>query len=142
MISEKALKTLIKVFFWGTIITGAMLLASYTHGSTHSKKSDTTCWLPEGCVTQYQENPYTYKVGKVIGVGTPDNAVVLHVQPLATYSLYTEDILFCDRKKVVSMFVGKRNPFILTYKTQASRLVQGVGCHYLVRVDEMRDTQP
>ena len=89
-----------------------------------------------------QDNPFTYKVGKVIGVGTPDNAVVLRVQPLATYSLYTEDILFCDRKKVVSMFVGKRNPFILTYKTQASRLVQGVGCHYLVRVDEMRDTQP
>ena len=142
MINKKTLNTLIRVFFWGTIITGALLLAAYAHGSASSKKSNTTCWLPEGCVTQYQDNPYTYKVGKVQGVGTPDTAIVLRVQPLATYSLFTEDILFCDREKVMRMFVGKRNPFILTYKTQASRLIQGIGCHDLVRVDEMRDTLP
>ena len=137
MINKKTLNTLIRVFFWGTVITGALLLAAYAHGSTSSTKRGNAI----GSV-QYQENPFTYKVGKVYAVGVVDNNLVLRIQPLATYVLFSEDILFCDREKVVSMFVGKRNPFILTYKTQASRLIQGIGCHEMVRIDEMRDTQP
>jgi len=101
------------------------------------KKSDTTCWLPEGCVTQYNENPFTYKPGIVSVSGLVDDAVVLRIQPLATYALFTEDILLCDRAKVAQIFEGKHNPLLLTYKTKASRIVQGLGCHELVRADEL-----
>ncbi len=90
----------------------------------------------------YTENPFTYKVGKVYAVGYVDDSITLRVQPLATYGLFTEDILICDRDRILSMFQGKRNPLILTYKVRAARAVQGIGCHDLVRVDEMKDTLP
>jgi hypothetical protein len=60
----------------------------------------------------------------------------VRIQPLATYSLFTEDILLCGVP--ADKFIGKSNPLVLTYKTKASRLVQGIGCHDLVRVDEMK----
>jgi len=108
-----------------------------SHCSTTPKKSNTTCWLPEGCVTQYTENPYTYKAGSVSAVGEPGDALVVRLQPLGTYSLFTEDILFCDENKAISLATGKHNPVLLTYKTKASRLIEGIGCHDLIRVDEV-----
>jgi hypothetical protein len=118
------------------LILGYLACTTIGHASV-PKKSDTTCWLPEGCVTQYTENPYTYKVGNVSAVGFVDKSITLRLQPLATYGLFSEDILFCDQKEVATLFAEKHNPVVLTYKTKASRLIQGVGCHDLVRVDEM-----
>lgn len=92
--------------------------------------------------TSYTENPFTYAVGKVYAVGYVDDSITLRVQPLATYGLFTEDILICNRDRVIPMFQGKHNPLILTYKVRASRAVRGIGCHDLVRVDEMMDTIP
>ena len=120
------------------LVVVVFLLASSAHCSVGKKPSDTTCWLPEGCVTQSAENPYTYKVGSVAVSGMPDDAIVLRIQPLATFNLFTEDILICNRRDITGMFEGKHNPLVLTYRTQASRLVQGIGCHTLVRVDEMK----
>jgi hypothetical protein len=131
MMSKSTLDKLIRVFFWGAVISLGLLLAQLAHGSTKEQK---TCWLPEGCVIQYQDNPFTYKVGSWSLVGVVDKNIVLRVQPLATYSLFTEDILFCGQP---DLFEGKKNPLVLTYKTRASHAVQGIGCHDLIRVDEM-----
>ena len=117
-------------------------LSEMSRCSTNSKKSDTTCWLPEGCVTQYTLNPYTYKAGEISVSGIVDDAVVVRIQPLATYNLFTEDILLCDKKKLAEMFEGKHNPLLLTYKTKASRMVHGIGCHDLVRADELQEGKP
>jgi hypothetical protein len=107
--------------------------------------SDKQCWLPEGCkaVTQpvYQDNPYTYKAGAITTVSRVDGALVVRMQPTGTYALFTEDIMLCDYVNggdIVNAFIGKKNPMVLTYGTQAHRTVQGVGCHQLVRVDELR----
>lgn len=107
---------------------------------------DRKCWLPEGCKapTQpvYTENPYTYKVGTVGNVDFVEGGIVIRVQPLATYSLFTEDILLCGRlEELAKMFEGKRNPLVLTYRTRASHTVEGIGCHTLVRVDELKGQQ-
>jgi hypothetical protein len=126
---------------WGLTLFLLLLLllviADTMHGSTNPKKSDTTCWLPEGCVTQYVENPYTYKVGAITDASIigDNEGVVVRIQPLATYSIFTEDILLCGVPS--DKFTGKNNPLVLTYKTRASRMVQGIGCHELVRVDNM-----
>jgi hypothetical protein len=122
------------------LVAVVFLLTSTAHCAVGKKPSDTTCWLPEGCVIQYTENPYTYKVGTATMVGTPDGAFVVRIQPLGTFSLFTEDILFCDYKGVFEsgMLANKHNPLVLTYHTRALRLVQGIGCHTLVRVDEMK----
>lgn len=99
------------------------------------------CWLPEGCKNSvatpvYDHNPYTYAVGNVIAVAYVDGALVLRMQPLATFSLYTEELLLCGQP--VEMFQGKANPMVLTYTTQAHRTVQSLGCHELKRVDELK----
>jgi hypothetical protein len=130
------MKSLIVIAMLLVLLLG---LSEMSRCSTNSKKSDTTCWLPEGCVTQYQDNPYTYKAGSVSAVSEVDDAIVIRIQPLATYSIFTEDILFCDAKKVELLGTGKHNPVLLTYKTKASHLVQGIGCHDLVRVDEFKE---
>lgn len=141
--TRKNVNRLIDICCWGLMISGVvLLLLAGGHCSTTPKKNNTTCWLPEGCVTQYQDNPYTYKVGAVSVSGYPDDAITLRIQPLATYGLFTEDVLICDRAKIGAMFEGKHNPIVLTYKTKASHLVQGVGCHELIRVDEMKTVQP
>jgi len=125
--------------FWVTTVLIAAAALGFVFAAVmlaQGEKSQ-TCWLPEGCVAQYTENPYTYKVGTVSAAGIPEDAVVLRIQPLATYSLFTEDILFCHRSAIAPMFEEKHNPLVLTYRTQATRIIDGVGCHTLVRVDEM-----
>lgn len=87
----------------------------------------------------YQDNPYMYKVGSVAAVGVVEDSLVIRIQPLATYSLFTEDILICG--KPVEMFLNKQNPLVLTYRVKARRMVQGIGCHELVRVDELVRTE-
>jgi hypothetical protein len=65
------------------------------------------------------------------------------LQPTGTYQLFTEDVLLC--KQPVEMFIGKKNPMVITYETRAHKTVQGIGCHELKRVDELKgdnDFQP
>lgn len=42
MMSKQTVNYFIKLFFWGSIMTGAILIASAAH-------CESTCWLPEGC---------------------------------------------------------------------------------------------
>lgn len=86
----------------------------------------------------YQINPYTYEAGAVItGYDIDDGkGLVLRVQPMGTYSAFSEDLLFCGNP--IDMLDGKRNPLVLTYKTVAHRSVRGVGCHELVKVNEIK----
>lgn len=86
---------------------------------------------------QYTDNPYTYKAGAVItGFDIEGKGIVLRIQPTGTYHLFTEDLLFCGDP--VEMVEGKHNPVVLTYETVAHRTIQGVGCHRLVNVMEIK----
>ena len=115
------------VALWATLSAGASMTTT-----KHDNSIGTV---------QYQDNPLTYKAGMVSVSGLVDDAVVIRIQPLATYSLFTEDVLLCEGAKLEPMFAGKHNPLVLTYKTRASRLVQSLGCHDLIRVDEMKTTK-
>lgn len=139
MMSKETLNRLIKVFFWGTVITGVVLLAStLSHGSVSTK--NTTCWLPEGCVTQYDANPLMYQAVYLAttpdAVSNIDGNLNLRVKPLGTYMLYDESVLLCGLP--IDKFKGKSEPFVLTYERVSHHSVQGIGCHNLVRVDEIR----
>jgi hypothetical protein len=87
----------------------------------------------------YDSNPYAYEAGALITAFDIQDGkgLVVRMQPMATYNLFTEDILLCGRP--LEMFEGKQNPLVLTYRIQASRAIKGVGCHTLVRVDELKD---
>ena len=109
-----------------------LVVMGTAHCSTNPKKSNTTCWLPEGCVTQYTENPLMYQMGSVAEASNVDGNLNLRFQPTGTYALYDENILLCGLP--VDMFRNSGKVIVLTYKRQASRLIEGVGCHELVRV--------
>lgn len=128
----RIIKGLGEVWFVMTLIAMLWAFAAYSEGLTSSVQHSNSIG-----VVQYQDNPNTYKAGKVEVVGIIDDSINFRLQPLATYSLFTEDILFCDKQQLAEKFAGKRNPLLLTYKTKTSRLVRGVGCHELVRVDAL-----
>lgn len=126
-----------KTEFWMIAATGFLfiLLAVCARGS------DKHCWLPEGCKNTtatpvYQDNPFTYKAGTVNVSGNLENGLVLRIQPIGTYTLFTEDILICGRP--ADLFQGKTNPLVLTYRTKANRTIDSVGCHELVHVDSLK----
>jgi hypothetical protein len=87
----------------------------------------------------YQDNPNSYRVGAVLSVAYVGNGkgMVVRIQPAGTYSLFTEDVLFCGTE--VEQFVGKTNPMAITYETQAHSTVEGIGCHRLLRVDSLKE---
>lgn len=111
-----------------------MTLTLLGHATTTEKHSNGL-----GIVMQ-QTNPNTYIEGAVIGAAVIETAVNLRVQPRNTYNLFTQDILMCDQGHVVALFEGKGNPVTLTYETVAHHTIQGVGCHELRAVDEIKTT--
>jgi len=110
---------------WSLILLCSMAFASV------GKKHDNTLGYVQN------DNPYTYVAGAITDAALVEEGkgVTLRVQPLATYQLFTEDILFCPEN--MNLFENKSNPMLLTYETVAHRSVGGIGCHHLVRVDEI-----
>src|SRR5208337_2609762 len=109
-----------------------LLVVGIAHCTTSQKHSNSI-----GTVS-YQKNPYTYLSGAVTEVFDIENrkGLVVRVQPTATYSLFTEDVLLCNSP--IEMLQGKTNPMVLTYETRAHKTIQDIGCHVLVRVEEIK----
>jgi hypothetical protein len=116
---------------WGIVVAfGVVILLSlFAHCSTTTKRNSI------GVVMQ-ANNPLTYLAGDVTNVefgGDPENyGMVLRVQPIGTYTLYTEDVLLCGNP--ADMFQGKSSPLVLVYETRARHTVSGIGCHELKAV--------
>jgi len=91
-------------------------------------------------VVMENDNPMTYKAGNITAVAYVEEGkgIVLRIQPIGTYSLFTEDLLMCYDDNVLPMLLNKGNPMVLTYRTKASRLVGGLGCHRLMHVDALQ----
>jgi len=88
----------------------------------------------------YQSNPYNYEVGQLVGgaiLGTGHNEyTAIIVQPYKTYSLYTEELLLCGNE--ADRLNGRPGPIILTYERVDHRMFEGVGCHRLVDVMDVK----
>jgi hypothetical protein len=120
------------IFFFSLLAVLFLIWPFFVHASVTTKHGNSLG------VVQYQDNPYMYKAGAVIAGYAVDNgkALVLRIQPIGTYSLFTEDILICNYP--IEMLASKMNPMVLTYRTRASKMIQGIGCHELVHVDELK----
>ena len=131
MMSKDTLNYLIKLFFWGAVLSGAILLAASAHGTTTSGKQNSLGFV------QYASNPLMYQAANLAdrpdAVTNIDGNLNLSIKPVGTSLLYDESILFCGLP--IDKFQGVGVPFLLTYERQAHRTVQGVGCHNLIRVD-------
>ena len=87
----------------------------------------------------YTDNPFIYKAGAILEATNVHDNLNLRVNPLGTYQLFDENILICGLP--IELFEGKVNPVVLTYTRSAPRMVDGVACHQLVRVDNMEKAQ-
>jgi hypothetical protein len=112
-----------------------IVLGSYAHCATMTKKHGDSV----GFVMQ-QTNPNTYIEGAVTNVSLIDKGINLRIQPRGMYSLFTQEILFCDAGQVMALFEGKGGLVTLTYETVAHRAIEEVGCHELRAVDEVKTT--
>lgn len=84
----------------------------------------------------YQTNPLMYTAAtSITGANQVENNLNLRIRPLGTYLLYDEAILFCGMP--LEKFEGVRAPFLLTYERVSHRAVNGIGCHNLIRVDQL-----
>jgi len=90
------------------------------------------------------DNPNIYMFGSVVG-----GAVVqcgkgyctnVTFNPHLTSTLHTESVLFCG--DAADTFNGLRGPLVVTYRRQASRQINGIGCHNLETVYAIQETRP
>ena len=119
--------------FYGMLIWFVVLaLLSIAHCTTTVKHENSMGFV------QYTTNPFTYVVGNMSEGFDIENGkgLVVRIQPAGTYALFTMDILLCGTP--TEKFAGKANPLVLTYETQAHRAIEGIGCHRLVNVQELK----
>lgn len=119
-----------------TLSVMLVICTSFSHAAI-SKKHDNSLG-----VVQYQTNPLTYLEGSLVSGVVIEPGVNLRFQPRGTYSLFTQEILFCDYDNVVDKFHSKTGLVVLSYETQAHRMIQGIGCHDLRSVDEVKEVRP
>jgi hypothetical protein len=112
-----------------------MILASLGHCAI-SKPHSNSLGVP-----MYKENPLMYQAGSFVttsdAASVVDGNLNVRIRPISTYMLFDEAILFCGVP--TEKFDGVTEPFVLTYRRQASRSVRGIGCHELVRVDSIKE---
>jgi hypothetical protein len=109
---------------------------AFAHGAV-GKKHDNSLG-----VIQYQTNPFSYVEGSISNVSLVGTGTNLRLQPRGVYSLFSQEILLCDYDKVAEKFAGKHGLMVLTYETVAHRTIQGIGCHDLRSVDEVKEERP
>jgi hypothetical protein len=124
----------IRVFSFAFVITILLFLANSAHCSTTKPQTNSLG------VVQYSINPYIYEaVQNIAEVTEIDGNMNLRVKPIGTYMLYDDNLLLCGLP--TDAFQGIREPFLITYERVAHISVRGVGCHRLVRVDNIESNE-
>jgi hypothetical protein len=127
---------LLKQFVGGYLIGVALavvvfLFATYAHCAVSKKHNNSI-----GTV-MYMDNPMTYKAGAITSVAyIGHEGISVRMQPIGTYGLFTEEFLFCGLD--IEKFMNQTNPMVLTFRTKASRMIDGIGCHELINVSSIK----
>ncbi len=111
------------------LVIAAVLIATGNASTTKARPNSLG-------IAQFFDNPYSYLFALPIEGKYVDGNLNVRFQPYATPDLFDESVLFCG--DVSEKFDGKKGPLVLTYRTQAGRMVQGVGCHELLSVFEVK----
>ena len=123
------------------IVMALVALTPLGHCSTTSQKHDNSLG-----VVQYNDNPNISVVGSFMGGEVHRDSdgrigVNIRLHPKYTYNLFDESILFCG--DISGMFEGKGTSQYQTwtYRRAASRIIDGIPCHTLVGLDDVKDDQ-
>jgi len=124
-------KYLLIIMLLAMLFAFALMGIGIAHGATTSKNVSNSL----GAVP-YQSNPYMYLAGSLVHNGTVftdvNGNLNVRINPLGTYLLYDESILFCGLP--IEKFRNITEPFVLVFRRQAHRAIDGIGCHELVAV--------
>jgi hypothetical protein len=125
------------ILFVAVMLALAIALCIQGHATTTSSRKNSLG------VLAYERNPYVYVAGDAGEVFDIDNgaAINIRVNPIGTYQGFTEDLLFCGTKEL-ELFQGKHNPIVLVFGAVAHRTVEGIGCHQLLRVEQIDPEKP
>lgn len=120
-----------------------LLISCFIALPAHSAETKTIHSEALGFTKQYS-NPNTYLFGAVAAADLITDEDRHHYtnirfQPYGTIALYDETVLFCGN--AAPNFEGKSNPVIVVYQTSVHRMYQGVGCHILLGVFEVKGVQ-
>jgi len=126
-------------FSWGVFVGGILLtlvFACYADATTTNNRQNTL----GAAIESKNMNTYLFAVPIAGQIIEHDDEVVTNVrfQPYGTPALYDETVLFCG--DVSGYFAGKSGPLVITYHTIAHRSFQGIACHDIVSVFEVRNT--
>ena len=136
MMTKEAVSYWIRILFAAAVITSVLLMANSAHCQPVTTKPQTNSLG----VVQYTENPYLYEaVQSLAEVTEVDGNMNLRVKPVGTYMLYDDNLLLCGLP--TDAFQGIREPFLMTYERISHTSVRGVGCHRLVRADNIESNE-
>jgi hypothetical protein len=132
---RNAARYLLTLFGLAALITLILLLTSgYGHASTTSTAHGQNTF---GALI-YNHNPNTYLAGSILdyAIVGQSEGLSMRVKPLATYMLFDENVLFCGVP--ADKINGHENPMVLVYERVDHRMIDGVGCHDLLEVRDVK----
>jgi hypothetical protein len=127
-----AVRSILRLMLWMAIVMFVYIaIGKLAHGEVSEGQHRNTF----GALT-YTVNPYMYEaVAEVIEATNVDDNLNLRIKPIGTYMLFDEQLLICGLP--VDRFRGMEYPYLITVERVSHHSVGGVGCHDLVRVNEI-----
>lgn len=124
----------VKILLLVLLLVLTLLAGKGAFGAIATKHHDNST----GFVMQ-QTNPNTYVEGYIRDFARVGPGLNIRIQPRGMYSLFDQNILFCDIDNVAAKFdKDLHGVVVLTYETRAHRTIEGIGCHELMFVDEVK----
>ena len=113
-----------------TFLVLAAVMIATGHAATTSSRPNTLG------VSEVYTNPFTYLLALPLdGQVLEGKYTNIRLAPYGTADFYDVSILFCG--DVTEKLEGKKGVLALTYRTQSSRMYNGIACHDLLSAFEV-----
>jgi hypothetical protein len=134
MLKSTAVKNFSKLLLLAARLVLTLMAAKGAFGATTNSRKNSL-----GTVS-YQDNPYIYLAAdKVLDAADVEGNLNLRLHPMWTYMLFDQQVLFCGMP--LDKMEGVAVPFVITYERRSHRMVQGVGCHNIQKIDSVQTTR-
>ena len=116
-----------------TLLLFVLGFGAFAHGSTTKARPNSLG------VEEVFYNPYAYLLALPVDGTVMDGVSSIRFKPYGTPELYDESILFCG--EVTKEFDGKQGVLVIVYEKVGHRLHEGLACHELESVFEVKEGQ-
>jgi hypothetical protein len=110
------------------VITAAIMIGTGHAEPSHNRKNSLG-------VLQTWNNPYTYLLALPVEGKQVEGGFTVRFWDFGMPELIDHTVFFCD---ISDKFDGKKGVLVVVYETQAHRKANGLGCHYIKYVGEVK----